>query len=318
MAPQTGEYDEWAISIRDRLRNLCVSDDLPYRTLTLMAAVGMTSDDRALFAGLVQDWLTALLLPDAEAHDWAESLVDAIAQARAEVVDARQRKGLKQIKVRELARADAKIVALERRTRRRLNPPAPASKKRKAPATGAAITTATLATRRRPNAAAAKAGKRDRDTGGPRRVDDRNKKPCAKYKADKRKEHPDEGTDTQDSETTDAETDTDTPHKRTCRNCKADKHKRDTEDDTDEDMDQSTSRRPKRACNRHKCDKRKRAPGTHGATQGRHKTANTRKTADKRKHDRGSQQGALPPTARQLRAKTRAQLSDGTTNLEPD
>jgi hypothetical protein len=268
----------------------------------------------------VQAWLDSLLLPDTEAHEWAETLVDAIAQARAEVIDTRQRLGMKHIKVRELARADAKIAALERRTRRCLNPPTPSTRpSRPAPAITKAAKQASIAAR------LAK-GKREAGTQGPKRADAGSKRPCTKQKADKRKQ------------SDDTDEDTDTPVKKACHKHKADKRKAapDSEIDMSSDSDTDIDPAAKRVCRRSKGQKRKRT-GVRGAAKGC-KQSNTKTTADKRKRtgvrgaakgckqsntkvtgdERGSQQGASLPSARQLRADIRAQHKDCISDLEPD
>ena len=306
-AAHTTVYNEWAVSIRDRLRTLKITDDQPYRTLTSMCALGMTADDRSQFANLVQAWLDSLLLPGAGAHEWAETLVDAIAQARVEVVDTRQRLGQKHIKVRELARADAKIAALERRTRRCLNPPAPPIRQRP------------LATGTTAAATAPATGKR-KERAAPARVDAGRKTQRTTYKADKRKLSPAEqacdggpATDTAN----DTETDTDTQCKRTDRKHKTDKRKQQHHDTTaDTDADDGTDTNSKRACRKKKPEKRKRNE-LRGAAQGS-KTANHKTTASKRKHDGDCEQGASHPTARQLRANIREQRKDCISDLEPD
>ena len=407
-APRSSEYSEWAVSIRDRLRVLKIEDDQPYRTLTAMDALGMTNDDKFQFADLVQGWLDSLKLPGADAHDWAETLVDAIAQARVEVIDARQRLGQRQIKARDRARADAKMTALERRARRTPNPPAPKGSKRRASATEALshrpapghTTAAGTAQRtktgrpvgRPPRAVAAstkaptapKADKRKAtdsispaapdeasDAAAPRGPRTRAKRRCNKTKVDKRKQH-DGSTDTETTTTgsvtkrtcsthkadkrkgttdQDTATDTDTApsNKRPCSKHKADKRKG---TDTDTDTDTDTAPPTKRSCNKHKADKRKgtdtesdtdteantcatdtnkrarhehradkrRGTGSHQETQGRSKrtSKDNRTNKEKRARDDDSQQGICHPTARQLRATTREQLSKGTTNLEPD
>ena len=82
-----------------------------------MVAAGMTEDDRQEFRGLVETWTDTS--PRYLALEFASDLAEAIELARANVGDSRRQRGRKLIKVRELARADKKLMALERRTRQR-------------------------------------------------------------------------------------------------------------------------------------------------------------------------------------------------------
>jgi hypothetical protein len=112
------QYLEWLLDVRTELRSQAVEDDEPFRTLSAMTASGMTSDDRLEFQDLVTSWIVQNDIMDPDRFGWATSLADAVLMARAHVWDSRQQRGRRMIKVRDLARADAKLVAAERRAKR--------------------------------------------------------------------------------------------------------------------------------------------------------------------------------------------------------
>jgi hypothetical protein len=111
-------YLEWLLDVRTELRRQAVEDDEPFRTLSAMTAPGMTSDDRLEFQDLVVSWTVQNDILDPDRFGWATNLADAVLMARAHVWDSRQQRGRRLIKVRDLARADAKVVTAERRAKR--------------------------------------------------------------------------------------------------------------------------------------------------------------------------------------------------------
>ena len=122
-------FDEWLGEVRDKLTAMHVTDDAPYRQLTMMTARGITKEDKWKFFILVQGWRDQVSLPEMlpDRFDWASSLAEAIDNARRSIIDDRRRLGLKQIGARDLARADAKVKASTRRVRpRHAGAPTPA------------------------------------------------------------------------------------------------------------------------------------------------------------------------------------------------
>jgi hypothetical protein len=114
-------FMSWAVDVRALLRQLSTQEDEPYRALSRMVAAGMTAGDREEFGELVQGWLVLQEIDDDTKLDWADSLPDAVLRAMAHVTGSRQRRGLKQIRALDIARADAKVAAEERRTRQGLS-----------------------------------------------------------------------------------------------------------------------------------------------------------------------------------------------------
>jgi hypothetical protein len=113
-------FGTWAADLRGRLRDEGVEDDGPYRALSSASATGMSTQDMSNFLCLVQDWIDAIELGDAEisadVRTWADTLPEAIELAEAAVAQDRRARGRRKITARERARADAKNKALERRT----------------------------------------------------------------------------------------------------------------------------------------------------------------------------------------------------------
>jgi ribonuclease HI len=117
--PASKAFGVWAAALRLRLREELVESDEPYRILAAAGAVGMSAEDMANFACLVQDWIDAVELCDpdidSDVRTWATDTADAVEMAGASVALDRRTRGRIKIKARDLARVDAKFKALDRR-----------------------------------------------------------------------------------------------------------------------------------------------------------------------------------------------------------
>jgi hypothetical protein len=285
------DFDVWLLGVREQLREEGVAEDEPYRALSAMAAVGVTATNRTDFTYAVECWVG--LSTECRAGPGApRCLSEVVLAARAQVVDARRRAGRKQIMARDLARADAKMVAMERRTKQRV-PPQQGQKR------GAGATFVRSLPRRGEAGPQKRAMTRPRlDKGCKRRLPQEVKTAAGQLDSDQPPRTRSKlrgGPGTKRREVQEPKGQAATKKTRMALGAGA---KRSHDDQgSDQEAEQEATERPKT---------RARANAKQGDKRGH----------EDEEHDR--QRGPGTPVRQKTRSRTREQCSIGTTNLEPD